>query len=281
MKEGEVQLFRIVNAAQQGEMPFTGLPADSFRQIAQDGVQFTAENYDRQPLTTKISMFPGNRMDLLVKAPPKGTTYQLKVNTNTILATVKSVPSTDPPMDFPPTKGYPIRFPNFLADIPESEIRKSRRLTFGWDTSKGGNPNAQPKGTQRNPTTNAPPHFTIDGKQFDHAVIDQTMELNDCEEWKVENTTTIPHPFHIHVNPFQVIEVFDPGASPDPIKLPAPYVWWDVFAIPPNGYFKMRSRFADFTGKFVIHCHILGHEDRGMMQVVEVIPQRKLNVPHH
>lgn len=43
----------------------------------------------------------------------------------------------------------------------------------------------------------------------------------------------------------------------------------------------MRSRFADFTGKFVIHCHILGHEDRGMMQVVEVIPKRKLNVPHH
>ena len=38
------------------------------------------------------------------------------------------------------------------------------------------------------------------------------------------------------------------------------------------GYFKMRSRFVDFTGTYVIHCHILAHEDRGMMTVVEVVP---------
>jgi FtsP/CotA-like multicopper oxidase with cupredoxin domain len=38
------------------------------------------------------------------------------------------------------------------------------------------------------------------------------------------------------------------------------------------GYFKMRSRFVDYPGLFVIHCHILAHEDRGMMMVVEVRP---------
>jgi FtsP/CotA-like multicopper oxidase with cupredoxin domain len=38
------------------------------------------------------------------------------------------------------------------------------------------------------------------------------------------------------------------------------------------GYFKMRSRFVDFSGYYVIHCHILAHEDRGMMTVVEVAP---------
>ena len=93
---------------------------------------------------------------------------------------------------------------------------------------------------------------------------------------------------HFHVNPFQIVEVFDPKKMSQPQKLSPPYVWWDTFAIPPRatadgpvGYFKMRSRFADFTGKFVIHCHILGHEDRGMMQVVEVIPKRKLNIAHH
>ena len=41
------------------------------------------------------------------------------------------------------------------------------------------------------------------------------------------------------------------------------------------GYFKMRTRFADFTGEFVNHCHILAHEDRGMMQLIEVIPRAK------
>ena len=43
-------------------------------------------------------------------------------------------------------------------------------------------------------------------------------------------------------------------------------------AIVVPGYFKMRSRFVDFTGQYVIHCHILAHEDRGMMTVVEVVP---------
>jgi FtsP/CotA-like multicopper oxidase with cupredoxin domain len=38
------------------------------------------------------------------------------------------------------------------------------------------------------------------------------------------------------------------------------------------GYFKMRSRFVDYTGQYVIHCHILAHEDRGMMTIVEVVP---------
>ena len=38
------------------------------------------------------------------------------------------------------------------------------------------------------------------------------------------------------------------------------------------GYFKMRSRFVDYSGQYVIHCHILAHEDRGMMTIVEVVP---------
>jgi FtsP/CotA-like multicopper oxidase with cupredoxin domain len=38
------------------------------------------------------------------------------------------------------------------------------------------------------------------------------------------------------------------------------------------GYFKMRSRFVDYAGQYVLHCHILAHEDRGMMTVVEVVP---------
>jgi hypothetical protein len=46
------------------------------------------------------------------------------------------------------------------------------------------------------------------------------------------------------------------------------------------GYFKMRSRFVDFTGTYVLHCHILIHEDRGMMQLVEVVPDKPPYVHH-
>jgi FtsP/CotA-like multicopper oxidase with cupredoxin domain len=69
-----------------------------------------------------------------------------------------------------------------------------------------------------------------------------------------------------------VVEIQDPNqANGAPVKLPRPWVWWDNFGIPPGGYVKILTRFADFTGMYVLHCHILGHEDRGMMQLVQVI----------
>jgi hypothetical protein len=81
-------------------------------------------------------------------------------------------------------------------------------------------------------------------------------------------------------------------------------VWWDVYPIPSArtkdnqdppqtlkdskgqpvvipGYFKMRSRFVDYPGFYVLHCHILIHEDRGMMFSVEVINPRPTLVRHH
>ena len=77
-----------------------------------------------------------------------------------------------------------------------------------------------------------------------------------------------------------------PCAADPNNSIPQPRIWWDVFPIPSGvngtnsqnqtvnipGYFKMRSRFVDYPGWFVIHCHILAHEDRGMMTVVEVTP---------
>ena len=68
-------------------------------------------------------------------------------------------------------------------------------------------------------------------------------------------------------NPFRTRQCFL-----DPLKVtPSHLIWWDVFAIPSArvasngavipGYFKMRSRFVDYPGSYVFHCHILIHED--------------------
>jgi FtsP/CotA-like multicopper oxidase with cupredoxin domain len=110
------------------------------------------------------------------------------------------------------------------------------------------------------------------------------MLLGATEEWTIYNDGGAAHPFHIHVNPFQVVEILNPSVSKNPIKLPTPWIWWDNVAIPSpavppdatdgktvSGYIKFLSRFVDFTGAYVLHCHILGHEDRGMMQMVQVI----------
>lgn len=70
------------------------------------------------------------------------------------------------------------------------------------------------------------------------------------------------HPFHIHVNDFQVISV-----NSEPLE---PHSWEDTTSISAFGEVVIRSRFLDFMGKTVYHCHVLPHEDRGMMGIVEI-----------
>jgi FtsP/CotA-like multicopper oxidase with cupredoxin domain len=80
------------------------------------------------------------------------------------------------------------------------------------------------------------------------------------------------HPFHIHINPIWVlrIEVPDENGQLHNV-LPEP-VWMDTVAIPRNGgRVVFRTRFEDFTGKWVNHCHVLAHEDMGMMQEMECV----------
>ncbi len=90
--------------------------------------------------------------------------------------------------------------------------------------------------------------------------MNQTMELGKVAEWKISNSTTFWHTFHIHINDFQVTEI-----NGEPVKRVNND---DNVAIPPGGSVKMRYLPTDFTGKFVFHCHVLGHEDNGMMGTV-------------
>lgn len=80
----------------------------------------------------------------------------------------------------------------------------------------------------------------------------------------------VDHPFHIHVNPMWVLRIDVPDENGELHNiLPEPQ-WMDTVAIPRHGgRIVFRSRFEDFTGKWINHCHILLHEDNGMMQIVE------------
>lgn len=78
------------------------------------------------------------------------------------------------------------------------------------------------------------------------------------------------HPFHIHINPIWVLRIDVPDENGNLHNvLPEP-MWMDTVAIPRNGgRVVFRTRFDDFVGKWVNHCHVLLHEDNGMMQEVE------------
>ncbi|MEA2193501.1 MAG: hypothetical protein QOI73_3622 [Solirubrobacteraceae bacterium] len=105
--------------------------------------------------------------------------------------------------------------------------------------------------------------FLINNKAFDPSHIAVTMKLDAVEEWTLVNANTEWHTFHIHVNPFQVIRVEGKRV---------PYVdYEDNVALPPRSKVVIRMNPTDFTGKFVIHCHVANHEDRGMMAAVRIV----------
>jgi FtsP/CotA-like multicopper oxidase with cupredoxin domain len=104
--------------------------------------------------------------------------------------------------------------------------------------------------------------FEIDGRTFDAARTDTTVRLGTVEDWTIRNTSPMDHPFHLHVWPFRVL---DAGVGGDP--LPG---WKDTVNVPANGAVTVRVAFAGIPGRAVYHCHILDHEDLGMMATIEV-----------
>lgn len=301
MRPNEVQRWRVVNenvsASTTYKLVFEG---DSTRvvpalyDVARDGVQFAPANYDPGSADTSLILAPGNRLDVFVQAPPSAGEHQLNAvlvadvqarnelpeavraaGTPQPLLTVLVIDDGAPvPTELP--EALP-ELPAFLANL-EPTTDTAAFIVFSETGSSGGgaNPPRFYLGTLENPQM-----------QFDPTTPFLTLPLGATQTWKVLNLSTnqINHPFHIHVNPFQVIEVgYDPSDPNAPLyaELNAASrggnpVWMDTFALPlPDsagnpGTLVLRQRYVRYTGRFVMHCHVLGHEERGMMQLVEIV----------
>ncbi len=116
-------------------------------------------------------------------------------------------------------------------------------------------------------------------RPYDPGRIDRQLTLGDVEEW-VLTSNLAGHPFHIHVNPFQVVEILDPqgrdvsglGSSDggDSQYPGLKGVWKDTLFVKEGYTLKVRTRYERYVGQYVLHCHILDHEDQGMMQNVAI-----------
>ncbi|MDX1675153.1 MAG: multicopper oxidase family protein [Longimicrobiales bacterium] len=102
----------------------------------------------------------------------------------------------------------------------------------------------------------------INGKTMDMGRVDETAELGSTEIWQVENLVGMDHPFHLHGFRFQVLDV-----NGEPVAYRR---WEDTVNVPKHGWVRLIVRFDDYPGKWMFHCHILDHEDAGMMGVFEV-----------
>jgi suppressor of ftsI len=87
-------------------------------------------------------------------------------------------------------------------------------------------------------------------------------DLIRVKQWTIVNHTEETHPFHMHTYPMQLVAVNGVPAAFDGYQ--------DEIVLPPHGYVVMRVRFTGFTGETVFHCHILAHEDAGMMANIRV-----------
>jgi len=112
------------------------------------------------------------------------------------------------------------------------------------------------------------------------------LQVGQTDEWELTTENFGGHPFHIHVNPFQIVKILNPDGKDVSETLSEPVTdpngledvqyrgmkgqFKDTLFIKANYKFILRSHYKKFEGDFVQHCHILDHEDQGMMETVRV-----------
>ena len=289
----------------------TGEPVP-YHLIASDGLTMAAAQK-----TTLATLQPGYRNDALVVFPEAGAycvvnaqvSASASVTRNTVtprlLGIVRVQPGTPVPditayvtetLVAAAERGMPapvkaavvadlkngLKLTNFTPhqDIGNAEVTGHQDLAFFIDTS-GPDTRFEVSGTP------------FDPKPYDPNRVDRILKLGGVDEWTLQSRF-VSHPYHIHVNPFQIVKILDPngkdvsapgavddaGGTVDPEYPGLKGVWkdtlWVKSLIPqvayPKGVYTLviRTRYQRYIGEYVLHCHILDHEDQGMMQNVRI-----------
>lgn len=171
--------------------------------------------------------------------------------------TVRTQLPTMPIMDMRFTPGYKEE-----ESIQAHDIVKSETIVF----SMGANRDEAPF-----------PQYYVNGFPFDPDRLDFFAQPGEAREYTLINANHNVHPFHIHVNRFQVKEMGSELSSQRYPVLEAvvdfdPDAWRDTVVVPPNGRTRIWVQYKNYTGKTVFHCHFLAHEDTGMMSTLFIGP---------
>lgn len=246
IRPGETQRWRILAAAPH-RFFWIKVEGHDLYQIGQDGIPFASTKK-----RDSLMLVPGNRGEIIIQGQSKPGIYPIIAQEydqghpggprpERILGYL-AVTGPEKEMPLP---GKLVEPPQFPLGAPTGE---GHLLAFKGDISS------------------APVEFTINGKIFDASRIDETAVAGSIAEWEIVNEDVFQHPFHIHVNPFKVVDLQGVPKDDPSWKYFDPDIWWDTFRMPPRGSFRMRTYYRpDAIGKTVFHCHILPHEDNGMM----------------
>jgi len=144
------------------------------------------------------------------------------------------------------------------------------------------------------PTTGNPLRFEINDAIYNQARVDFRPGVDTVEDWDITSKLAA-HVFHIHVNPFQIIDIRNAQGqtiidanghcteldlkdvtgkpTPDPQYCDLKGVFRDTIFVKSNYHVIVRTAYTRYIGEYVLHCHILDHEDQGMMLNVQVVPE--------
>lgn len=264
MKRGEVQRWRLIDTAFRESIAFA-VEKHDLHEIALDG------NYlgriDTWKAGTPIDLQPGYRSDVLVKASMTPGEYRI---IDQSVSSLKSLRQVDEPENLLAI----LRITNEVDDmaLPTSEEMAALAPFGNLDLSKkavGVQEVAFKLGQDMPGKKN---YFQVNYRAFNPDHVRQ-LELGTVDMWSL---TTVgdpaavpngipptPHVFHIHVNPFQWQRT-GPDGKPQ-------MVWKDTLLVQGPTVTNIYTQYHAYIGKFVIHCHILDHEDLGMMEVQEVV----------
>ncbi|MFO1072734.1 MAG: multicopper oxidase domain-containing protein [Geminicoccaceae bacterium] len=260
-RPGELQIWEIGN-----------LGADGFFDLALEGHEFWVlerdGNFLRAPRKQQtLFLPPGARTLVVVRAGAAGRYF---FQTKAVNTGPTGLPSPRARLGTFIVEGQPL-----LTDAQARRLERPAANIAGIGLT-GEELRTMPVAKRRTFTFSDAADFSafyINGKTYDEDRIDTTVRLGDVEEWTIKNAAGELHVFHLHQTSFLVKEVNGvqqdyPGLR-DVINVP-----WQSNGRP--GEVKLLIPFTNpiMVGKFVYHCHIVGHEDAGMMQNVEVVRQR-------
>jgi FtsP/CotA-like multicopper oxidase with cupredoxin domain len=279
MKPGEKQFWRVLNATIQDFLPlqlwFNGVP-QQLQLIALDGYPLAQTRYQ-----DIILVPPAGRAEFIVQAPPQGASAQfLTLNYPTgptgnpdLLTVLANVELTTGSSDVKSQPVKPTPAPQASADR-----RSFDHLKFAGLSSVTPTATRKLYFSEEFGGTNGPIQFyvTVDGQQ--QRVFDPnekpaiTTNVGAVEDWTIENHALETHAFHIHQIHFLMLEVNGQPVANQDLRDTIEIPFWTGTGPYPSVKVRMDFRDPTIAGTFVFHCHVLLHEDQGMMHKIQVLP---------
>jgi FtsP/CotA-like multicopper oxidase with cupredoxin domain len=285
MRPGERQLWRVVNASTITYLNLAlvfGRAPQQLGLVAIDGVPLHFNGSPSPPVqwVNHLGVPPGGRVEFIVTGPPLGVPALLVTRTvdtgpggendpNRALAFVVATTDAPEPRSILPTDSAALPAPArpWVGGVPPVRVRK---LYFSEELQDPKDPNS--------PTTF---YLTVDGqapKPFDPSsdLPDIVVKQGDVEDWIIENRSNELHDFHIHQLHFELV-AWDGQPVNEPFlrdTVNVPYFKNRMLQYP-SVRLRMDFRDPNIVGTFVYHCHLLEHEDGGMMGRIEVKPANK------